>query len=160
MLDNFTKKIKSIFIKEPEIVYVQKLGNGISARMDTNSGFSSGHGYGSGSKWPAGTSRGTPIDIFDHFSVRQKVRNLTYDSIEGRALIQSIVDTTVDIGLRLKPTPISDIIKKLPEELELWSEKTAMMFHLWAQSKKSHRSRINNFYQNQKPLFDPLFIIF
>lgn len=151
MFENLKQKIKSVFTKTPDVIYVQKLGTGISARMSTShSGFNFGYDYGAGSKWPSGTSRGTPIDIFDHFSIRQKARNLLYDSIEGKALIQSIVDTTVNTGLKLKPTPISDIIKRSPEELELWAEKTSMMFHLWASDKRSHRPRINNFYQNQR----------
>ncbi len=147
MLTKLFKKIKAKFTPEPEIIVQKLAGSGISARHN-NSDF--GHGYGSGSKWPAGTSSGNSIDIHHHATVRQNVRNQMYDSVEGRALIRSIVDTTVDVGLRNKPTPIPEIIGKSPEELEIWSEKTAMMFHLWAQSKRSHRSRINNFYQNQR----------
>lgn len=150
VIGNIGNKIKSIFF--PEVDSTRREKRTITAR-NGGSGFNYfdyGFQYGSGSKWPSGTSRGTPIDIHDHFSIRQRVRNQMYDSIEGRALLTSIIDTTVDVGLQLKPTPISDIIGKTPEELELWSEKTAMMFHLWAQSKKSHRSRINNFYQNQR----------
>lgn len=134
---NIFTKIKSIF--KPVI---KNLGNIIPGR-GTNR-------YGSGSKWPAGNSRGAAIDHHDHFAIRQKVRNQMYDSVEGHALLKSIVDTVVDVGLKLKPTPIPEIIGLSPEELELWSEKTSMMYHLWSQSKKSHRSRINNGYQNQR----------
>jgi lambda family phage portal protein len=146
VFDKVRNKIKSIF--KPEVTVIKQAGTGISARHNSNNGL--GYEYGSGSKWPGGTSRGTPIDIHDHFTIRQRVRNQMYDSIEARSLIKSIVDTTVDVGLKLKPTPIPEIIGKSPEELELWSEKTSMMFHLWAQDKRSHRSRINNFYQNQQ----------
>lgn len=144
MFDNIREKVKSLFQKN--VVITKEMGTGISARMN----FEGGHKYGSGSKWPGGTSRANSIDIHNHFSIRQKVRNQMYDSVEARALITSIVDTVVDVGLQLKPVPIPEIIGRSPEELELWAEKTALMFNLWAQSKKSHRSRINNFYQNQR----------
>lgn len=143
MFENIRDKVKSLFTKN--IVITQQMGTGISAKMnfDNNS-------YGSGSKWPAGNSRGASIDVHNHFAIRQKVRNQMYDSVEARAIVTSIMETTVDVGLQVKPTPIPEIIGKQPEELELWSERTALMFNLWAQSKKSHRSRINNFYQNQR----------
>jgi lambda family phage portal protein len=133
---NIFTKIKSIF--KPVI---QNISNMMPRGFNR---------YGSGSKWPAGNSRGATIDIHNHFAIRQKVRNQMYDSVEGRALLTSIVDAVVDTGLKLKPTPIAEIIGKSPEELELWAEKTSMMYHLWSQSKKSHRSRINNGYQNQR----------
>jgi lambda family phage portal protein len=148
MFENLKKKIKSIL--NPEVRIIKQAGNGMSARVNDFGFVDSGYSYGTGSKWPAGTSDGTPIDIFSHFALRQKARNLMHDSIEARALVQSIVDTTVDVGLKLKPTPIPEVLKKSPEELELWSEKTALMFDMWAQSKKSHRPEINNFYQNQR----------
>jgi lambda family phage portal protein len=145
MLDKIKQKIKSYLT--PEITVVQQAGDGISARHNN---FDLGHDYGSGSKWPAGTSSGTPIDIHDHFAVRQQVRNQMYDSVEAKALVKSIVDTTVDVGLKLKPTPIPEILGRSPEELEEWSEKTARMFHIWAGDKRSSRNRVNNFYQDQR----------
>lgn len=106
--------------------------------------------YGSGSKFPGGLNPGAPIDQHSHFQIRQKVRRQMYDSVEGKALLKSIVDNTIDVGLKLKPVPIPEIIGKSSEELEEWSEKTALRFHLWAKDKKSHRSRVNSFYQNQR----------
>lgn len=143
IFDSIRNKFNSIFNPSPQ----PRDRRQISARVNY---FDSGFTYGSGSKFPAGTSRGTPIDIHDHFSLRQRIRNQLYDSVEARALVTSIVDTTVDVGLQLKPTPIPEILGRTPEELETWAAKTAMMFNLWAEDKKSHRSRINNFYQNQR----------
>ena len=148
MLDNIKSKIKSIF--QPQKKYItQALGTGISANHAGGFDFRYGNSYGSGSKWPGGNSRSASIDIHQHFAIRQKVRNQMYDSIEARALAKSMTDTVVDVGMKVKPTPIAEIIGRSPEELELWAERISMMFHLWADSKKSHRSRINNFYQNQ-----------
>ncbi|MGD9157285.1 MAG: phage portal protein [Desulfobacteraceae bacterium] len=147
MLDNLRSKIKSAFAKKDTHV-IQQAGKGISARSSYSS-FNGFGGYGSGSKWAGGTNPGAPIDIHNHFEIRQKVRNQMYDSIEGRALLKSIADTSVDTGMRVKPTPIAEIIGRTPEELEQWAEDTAIKFHLWANDKKSHRSRVNNFYQNQ-----------
>jgi lambda family phage portal protein len=142
-INNIATKIKSKISPEIKII-TKQMETGISAYSNSTPS------YGSGNKWPGGMSGKSTINIHDHFSIRQKVRDQMYDSIEGRALVQSIVDTTVDVGMRPKPTPIPEIIGRSPEELELWSEQTAMLFNMWAQSKKSHRSRINNFYQNQR----------
>jgi capsid protein len=73
-----------------------------------------------------------------------------YDSVEARSLVESIVDSVVDSGLHLKPVPDSDTLGITPESAEQWAEKVAGAFHLWAKSKKSHRPRVNNFYQNQR----------
>lgn len=109
----------------------------------------SGSGY-YGQKFPGGLGVKTPIDIFDHQSIRQQVRKAMTDSVECRSLVTSIIDTVVDTGLRLKPTPIPEILKISPEQAELWAEDIAQRFHLWAKSKKSSRNQVNTFYQNQR----------
>ena len=132
------KSIPSRFKPVPE---PRALGSGISAPYSNTYG---------GGKWPGGMNSRAPIDIHDHYAIRQQVRHRMSDSIEARALVTSIVDTVVDTGLRLKPTPIPEILGITPEAAELWGEDVAQRFHLWAKSKKSSRNRINNFYQNQR----------
>jgi capsid protein len=121
---------------------IQSMGDGISASF---SGFSS-----SSSKYPGGMSRQAPIVIKDHYETCQQVRDLMDDSVELRALVETQVDTIVDSGLKAKPTPQAEMLGITPEAAEEWGENVAIRFHLWASSKKSHRSRINNLYQNQR----------
>lgn len=107
-------------------------------------------GYGSGAKYAAGMSAGAPIVIHDHFTLRQHARDAMYDSVVAKSMVDRFADTVVDIGLKLKPTPISEILGITPEQAEEWAETVGERFDLWAKSKKSHRSRINTFYQNQR----------
>jgi lambda family phage portal protein len=136
-------KIRDYF-RRP-IVITQRAGNGISANYTPRH-----TEYGSGAKFPGGLSRGASINIHNHFTLRQHARDAMYDSVEARSLIESIVDSVVDSGLHLKPVPDSDTLGITPEAAEQWAEKVADAFHLWAKSKKSHRPRVNNFYQNQR----------
>lgn len=135
ILDRIGKFIKDRLTSKPEAIYRG------SAERHT--------GYGSGAKQPGGLSRAPGIVIHDHYSLRQNVRDMFYDSIEARSLARSIVDTTVDTGLKLKPTPMADILGITDERAEEWAKLTAERFHMWAMSKKSHRPEVNNFYQNQ-----------
>ena len=133
--------LKKIFTRNAKPEPVQEPKNTL-----TNSNTS----YGSGSKFPGGKSRKNPINIHDHFSLRQQARDAMYDSTVAKSLVDRYADTVVDTGLKLKPTPAYDIIGLDAETAEIWAEKTAERFHLWAKSKKSHRSRTNTFYQNQR----------
>lgn len=142
MIAEIKKKIKSFFTIQKNITI--KAGTGISASIPNNGG-----GYFTGGKFASGLSRSAPVVIHDHFSLRQQARDMMIDSMEGHSLIETLVDTIVDAGLVLKPTPIASMLGMDDEQLSEWSEDVAKSFHLWAKSKKSHRSRISNFYQNQ-----------
>lgn len=151
MIKIIRDKIRSFFPskkveqKNDPAVSIREAGTGISARI------SDCYGYGSGNKFPLGMSRsGISADIQNHLKIRQLARNAMYDSIEGRSLVESIVDTVTDIGLRLKPTPNAKMLGIKSEDAEAWAENVADLFHMWAKSKKSHRPRISNFYQNQR----------
>jgi lambda family phage portal protein len=133
---NFFKKIKSVFTKNKDI---KNYNRGDRSRS-----------YGSGSKFPGGIVRGDRINYHDHYAIRQKARDEMYDSLECRALVTSKVDTIIDEGAMIKPAPLAGMLGIPPEQAELWAEDVSERFHLWAKSKKSHRSRINNFYQNQR----------
>ena len=130
---NLIDKIKAIFTKKPQ-AYAPRQSDG----------------YGSGQKWPGGMSRPASIVLHDHFSLRQRTREAMYDSVDARALVESITDVVADTGLKLKPTPMADVLAITDERAEEWAEQTAELFDMWAKSKKSHRSRTNNFYQNQR----------
>jgi len=115
------------------------------------SGYSGGSDYGSGAKWPGGMSAVSGrITIHDHFTVRQNARDAMYDSTMAKSMVDRFADTVVETGMRLKPTPDPDILAIDPQAAEEWAETVAGAFHLWAKSKKSHRPRVNNFYQNQR----------
>ncbi len=142
--------IKSAFNKltTRHVIYTYPAGNGVSGNYIPTTSY--GSNYGSGAKFPGGIDNPRPIDIHDHYAIRQQVRRAMYDSVEGRALVTTIVDTVAGTGPRVKPTPIAEILGIAPEAAEKWAEDVETRFHLWAQSKKSHRSRINNFYQNTR----------
>jgi lambda family phage portal protein len=107
-------------------------------------------GFGSGQKWPGGMSRPASIMVHDHYALRQRTREALYDSVDARALVESITDVVADTGLKLKPTPMADVLGITEERAEEWAENTAGLFHMWAKSKKSHRAEDQNFYQNQR----------
>lgn len=140
---NIIDKIKSVFTREKSGVITQYMGTGISANYNGNMN------YGSGSKYNSGMSASKTVMIHDHFSLRQAARDSMYDSTVARAIVDRFADTIVDTGLKLKPVPNPEILGIEPEKAEEWAENVAAKFHLWAKSKKSHRSRVNNFYQNQ-----------
>lgn len=142
---DFFAKLKNIFKnkKYEKIDTRMMAGTGISAPWNYPQ-------YGSGAKYTGGLSRSSPINIHSHFELRQQIRDKLYDSLEARSLVTSKIDVVVDIGLRLKPVPIADILGIEPEAAEQWAENVAQGFHLWAKSNKSDRRRINNFYQNQQ----------
>lgn len=128
-----------------------KSSSGTIARVTNyiRSGYS-GSSYGSGDKFTAGMSPSQMIVTHDHFQIRQRVRDMMYDSTIARAMVERKADSVVDTGLRVKPTPNAAILGRTPEEMEIWAEDVADRFHMWAKSKHSHRSRVNNFYQNQR----------
>lgn len=138
-------KIKSIFYKTEKTTEIKNIynypPNSYMRYMSSQ--------YGSGAKYRSGMSRSPNINIHDHFSLRQYARDEMYDSIFARSIVERYADTVVDRGLFLKPTPEAEILGITSEQAEEWAEKVAKRFHLWAKSKKSDRSRINNFYQNQ-----------
>lgn len=142
MLNPF-KAIKSFF--QRPIIISKDAGTGISANYYSGDG-----NYGSGAKYPGGMSASKTVILHNHREIRQRARDAMYDSPEARALVKSVVDTVVDSGMRLKPTPIAEILGITPEAAEEWAEDVAQKYHLWAVSKKSHRSRVNNYYQNQR----------
>lgn len=138
------EKIKKFFSKDKSSAPTQYMGSGFSPYLTGS------NNYGSGAKYSGGMSSAKMVVIHNHGELRQRARDAMYDSTHARALVSSIVDTVVDSGMRLKPTPIPEILGISPEIAEEWAENVSLRFHMWANSKKSHRSRINNYYQNQR----------
>ena len=140
-------KIKKLFSKEKtSSAQTRQAGNGISANYYP----AGGNSYGNGSKYESGLSSSRLVVLHNHQALRQSARDMMYDSPECRALVTSAVDNIVDTGMRLKPVPIPEILGITPEAAEEWSENVALRFHMWANSKKSDRSRTNTYYQNQR----------
>ncbi len=140
-------KIIKFFTRDKKpAVETYRLGNGISAYLpETN-----GNRYGNGAKTSGGLSSSRLVTLHNHFELRQNARDMMYDSPECRALVTSAVDNIVDVGMKLKPTPIPEILNITPEAAEEWAENVSLRFHMWANSKKSDRSRTNTYYQNQR----------
>lgn len=140
-------KIKKIFTRDKKPAgQTYTAGSGISANYYP----AGGNSYGNGSKYESGMSSSRLVVLHNHQALRQSARDMMYDSPECRALVISAVDNIVDTGMRLKPTPIPEILGITPEAAEEWSENVALRFHMWANSKKSDRSRTNTYYQNQR----------
>ena len=140
-------KIKKLFTREKAPAgQAFTAGSGISANYFP----SSGNSYGSGAKYQSGMSSSRLVVLHNHIELRQKSRDMMYDSPECRALVTSAVDNIVDTGMRLKPVPIPEILGITPEAAEEWAENVAMRFHMWANSKKSDRAAVNTYYQNQR----------
>ena len=140
-------KIKKIFTRQKAPAgQTFQAGSGISANYYP----AGGNSYGNGSKYESGMSSSRLVVLHNHQALRQYARDMMYDSPECRALVTSAVDNIVDTGMRLKPVPIPEILGITPEAAEEWSENVALRFHMWANSKKSDRSRTNTYYQNQR----------
>jgi capsid protein len=124
----------------------------IAARLQMSNSYGR-HGYGTtkhGQKFFRGMSSSGAINTIDHSQSRQNARNALYDAPTAKALEQRFVDTVVDVGLKLKPTPMASMLGIDQDRLEEWAEDVGERFHIWALSKKSDLSETNNFYQNQR----------
>lgn len=109
-----------------------------------------------GSKFNLGISgSGSSINL-DHARLRQNSRKAFFDSLPYRSLIDRTTDIVVDAGMIPIPAPRVDILGISQEEGEQWGEKVKERFLMWASSKNSDRSGINNYFQNQH-LYQELF---
>lgn len=140
-------KIKKLFTRDKKPAgQTFSAGSGISANYYP----AGGNSYGNGSKYESGMSSSRLVVMHNHRDLRQKARDMMYDSPECRALVTSAVDNIIDTGMRLKPVPIPEILGITPEAAEEWAENVALRFHMWANSKKSDRAAVNTYYQNQR----------
>lgn len=88
--------------------------------------------------------------IFDHAKIRANARTAYFDSPVARGICDRYTDTTVGVGLKLKPTPVARLLGISSEEAEAWGADTQTRFELWFASKDPHRARNMTGYQLQR----------
>jgi lambda family phage portal protein len=148
----FSKQIKSQAMdKTNEFIQVatKVLKSKVSA-YHRGDGYSSGRAGGSGSKFVKGLSASGRSILLRHYEIRQNARDAIQDSPQAKMIVDRFGDTVVDTGLKVKPAPKFKILGITPEQAEEWAEDVAERFDSWASSKKSDRSEVNTFYQNQR----------
>jgi capsid protein len=91
-----------------------------------------------------------PETITDHWAARAQAKKLDSQSIETRKVINRKNSYVVGRGLRLKPTPDHEIIGISLEEASDWGKNVGGRYALWAKSKDSDVTGVNNLYQNQR----------
>lgn len=139
----FKKIVSKIFQKELQEVSSSIIKN---AKMYSNYGGN----HSSGQKYYKGLSSSGTSKTIDHMTSRQNARNALYDTTQAKAIVERYADTVVDVGLKLKPTPMASVLGLDQERLEEWAEDVGERFHLWGMTKESDLSEVNNFYQNQR----------
>ncbi|MBE3064817.1 MAG: phage portal protein [Spirochaetes bacterium] len=132
----------------PEAIAVARENS--PALQATATGYSSSSSRSGGAKWPGGLHNPSGGLTLDHWQIRQQARDAVHDSSLPRAIIERWADSVVGTGLVYEPTPDTDILGITPEEADAWSQKVAARFHLWAESKSSHRAGNMNWYQSQR----------
>lgn len=154
-------KLKQWFRKKPQLQTVSDqiahppLSSAPDFRLDASSGITYGSGqYGAvwndGAKFEHGITATGSGNIFDHSVILQNARTAYTESIHARAIVRRYADTVVDTGLRLLPTPKTEILGITPEHAEIWADDIAKRFDCWFGSKKCMRDEINNGYQTQR----------
>ena len=91
-----------------------------------------------------------PETVIDHWAARAQAKKLDAQSIETRKVINRKNSYVVGRGLKLKPTPDHEIIGISLEEASTWGKNVGGRYHLWAKSKDSDVTGVNNLYQNQR----------
>ena len=103
-----------------------------------------------GSKWPGGlAASGSPTAVA-HFTARQNARNALQDSIQGRAMVECMADSVVDVGLRPEFTPLVDIIGITADQGSAWAKDVEERFDLFSRDRKQCRTEVMNFYKFQR----------
>jgi len=103
----------------------------------------------SGGKSRHGLARYENRLILDHWALRQNTRETVHDSLQARMILRRQNDTTTGNGLKPDPSPKFSVLGITREASEEWAENVKDRFDLWARSKNSDLTGINNFYQNQ-----------
>lgn len=123
----------------------------LQAKAIHNSNFSGGVSTkSSGGKSNTGLSRYLKQLVLNHYALRQNTRVAIHDSSEARTILKRSVDTVIGSGLRVDPMPMFEKLGMTREAAEQWADAFRDNFHLWANSKKSDLTGVNNFYQNMR----------
>lgn len=130
----------------------QQLADHITAHSSHGSGHHH-HGQtgrrGDGSKYNNGFAGSGSSIHYNHFLLRQNARTAEYDVPQIKAIKNRFADTTVGVGLKSESTPKFELLGITREEAERWGNIADEGFDMWASSKDSDYTGINNFYQNQ-----------
>ena len=105
-------------------------------------------GVNNGSKFPGGLL-GNRFMRLGHGAIRLQARSALQDSPQARAIVERKTDAVAYVGLRLEPTPDTDVLGMTKENATLWSRDVAARFDLWATDKKQNRSGMISFAQAQ-----------
>lgn len=140
----FKKQIRTLAVKTAD-VYISKYLHGIKAAYNNYH-----TGTYSGAKWPYGLSSPGSGFLIDHSTTRQNVRTACNENLIAKSIVSRFGDTIADIGLKRESTPDADTLGITSEQAEQWGEDVDRRFHLWAKSKKQHRSGQYNFYQSHR----------
>ena len=140
----FSKQIRKLSTQIAN-VHISQYRQEIKARYHQYNDYA---GTYSGAKWPYGVNAPGSGFMVDHYNTRQNVRNAEMDSNVCRGITTRYADTIADTGLVRESTPDVVILGITPEQGEKWAEDVDHRFHMWAKSKKQHRSGQYNFYQS------------
>lgn len=103
-----------------------------------------------GEKFDDGFSGYGAAPTIDHNRARSQARKAYIDSLQAHSLVQRFADSVVDLGLRLKPVPVSTLLPITPEQVEDWAQDVERRFDLWAKSRIVDRAEMLNLYQMQR----------
>lgn len=106
--------------------------------------------YGGGAKHPGGISGDGQAVILDHRRLRQNARRAYQENLIARSVVDRYTETVADAGLKREFSPDTETLKISPKTGEAWRTDAGNRFHLWAFSKKCHRSETMNLYQAQR----------
>lgn len=103
-----------------------------------------------GAKYPGGLSSSGSTPTINHGYARRNARSAYLDSVQAHAIVQRQADTVVDVGLKLKSSPVASMLGITEERAAEWARDIERRFHLWASDKAANRQEVMNFYQFQR----------
>jgi len=103
-----------------------------------------------GAKWPGGLSGDGRGYSVNHWRMRQNSRAAYHDNLLGRSIVERYVEVIAGVGLKFESSPNHEVLGISLEEAERWGADFDNRFHLWANSKTSHRSEEMTLYQAQR----------
>lgn len=112
-------------------------------------GYPGGGLGGGGSKWRGGLSASGSVTYINHAEARRNARRAMRDSVQARAVVERAADSVADGGLRLEMSPLIEVLGITRERATVWARDVEARFHMWASSKRQHRSEQLNWYQSQ-----------
>lgn len=90
------------------------------------------------------------FQVIDHYAARMQARATDQKSVEARTLLKRNNTVVIGRGLWLNPAPDYKILGMTREQAAAWAKDVKSRFHLWANSKDSDVTGVNNLYQNMR----------